>query len=79
MAQPITNTGAPGSMQVDQGRDSNAAGSGPSGADRAMQRVGPPPRATAGMEYNQKELDQVVQHFLGTLPQGTPQGLGSPL
>eukprot|EP00973_Karenia_brevis_P008744 1181871-Karenia_brevis.AAC.1 len=31
------------------------------------------------MDYNQGDLDKVVQHFLGTLPQGVPQGLGSPL
>eukprot|EP00973_Karenia_brevis_P063950 8888456-Karenia_brevis.AAC.1 len=35
--------------------------------------------ATAGIQYNQAEVDKVVQHFLGTLPQGSLQGLGSPL
>eukprot|EP00973_Karenia_brevis_P038215 5268958-Karenia_brevis.AAC.1 len=67
-AHPASNQEAPGSMQAGQGRDNNAAGSGPSGVEGTLQGVGPPPRATAGMAHNQKELDHVVQHFLGTLP-----------
>eukprot|EP00973_Karenia_brevis_P028592 3941326-Karenia_brevis.AAC.1 len=31
------------------------------------------------MDYNQLELDQVVEHFLGTQPPSSPQGHGSPL
>eukprot|EP00973_Karenia_brevis_P001057 144020-Karenia_brevis.AAC.1 len=31
------------------------------------------------MEYNELELDQVVEHFLGTQPANSPQGHGSPL
>eukprot|EP00973_Karenia_brevis_P024139 3332105-Karenia_brevis.AAC.1 len=31
------------------------------------------------MDYNQVELDQVVEHFLGTLPENSPQGHGSPM
>eukprot|EP00973_Karenia_brevis_P075854 10539358-Karenia_brevis.AAC.1 len=46
---------------------------------RNIQGVGPPPRAVAGISYNQVELDNVVQHFLGTQPEGSPQGHGSPL
>eukprot|EP00973_Karenia_brevis_P085258 11833910-Karenia_brevis.AAC.1 len=53
------------------------AGPGPTGATRGLQGVGPPPRATSGVPFNQVELGNVVQHFLGTLPQGSPQGHGS--
>eukprot|EP00973_Karenia_brevis_P031666 4367692-Karenia_brevis.AAC.1 len=49
VAQPISNIEAPGAIQAGHGRDNIAAGSGPSGAERTMQGVGPPPRATAGI------------------------------
>eukprot|EP00973_Karenia_brevis_P065384 9084685-Karenia_brevis.AAC.1 len=58
-AQPVSNKEPPRSMQAGQGRGNTAAGSGPSGVERTMQGVGPPPRATAGMDYNQTELDHV--------------------
>eukprot|EP00973_Karenia_brevis_P040847 5652169-Karenia_brevis.AAC.1 len=31
------------------------------------------------MAYKQAELDAVVEHFLGIMPEDSPQGLGSPL
>eukprot|EP00973_Karenia_brevis_P057850 8053171-Karenia_brevis.AAC.1 len=68
-----------GPRQENPGGDNASASAGPTGIVRALQGVGPPPRATAAIPYNQIESDNVVQRFLGTLPQGSPQGLGSPM
>eukprot|EP00973_Karenia_brevis_P055745 7754488-Karenia_brevis.AAC.1 len=46
---------------------------------RRIQGLGLPPRVTSGFHYRQSELDTVVEHFLGIMPDGIPQGHGSPL
>eukprot|EP00973_Karenia_brevis_P075298 10460934-Karenia_brevis.AAC.1 len=72
--QPIQQQEA-GYRQDHQGGGSAnvSPSSGPTGSTRALQGVGPPPRATARLRFNQVELDNVVQHFLDTLPQGSLQ------